>query len=217
MVKNTETHLLTTPIKKAFLFNCLPLFVFLFTHLLNVLKQNSGLSTRNLNPLGNTYDHGSRMSLYTQYASDGIPNEIYAGFKLKLKKNQSFSKSLTVSSKHLCLVIGCCGVWWFLMILTCNLFPFEYSKTIPNFLPRCGKTFEPQMIIYLPEEPFKTKNRIILTKQSGRPLKLKVVIRCRKKWNEPNLMYIYHLQCEKMQKIQWNSSNGQFHCFHYVR
>ena len=63
----------------------------------------------------------------------------------------------------------------------------------------------------------KTKNRIILTKQSGRPLKLKVVIRCRKKWNEPNLMYIYHLQCEKMQKIQWNSSNGQFHCFHYVR
>ena len=59
--------------------------------------------------------------------------------------------------------------------------------------------------------------RAILTKQSGRPLKLKVVIRCRKKWNEPNLMYIYHLQCEKMQKIQWNSSNGQFHCFHYVR
>ena len=63
----------------------------------------------------------------------------------------------------------------------------------------------------------KTKNRIILTKQSGRPLKLKVIIRCRKKWNEPNLIYIYHLQCEKMQKIQWNSSNGQFHCFHYVR
>ena len=28
---------------------------------------------------------------------------------------------------------------------------------------------------------FMTKNRIILTKQSGRPLKLKVVIRCRKK------------------------------------
>ena len=27
----------------------------------------------------------------------------------------------------------------------------------------------------------RTKNRIILTKQSGRPLKLKVVIRCRKK------------------------------------
>ena len=67
------------------------------------------------------------------------------------------------------------------------------------------------------DEMHKTKNRIILTKQSGRPLKLKVVIRCRKKWNEPNLMYIYHLQCEKMQKIQWNSSNGQFHCFHYVR
>ena len=37
------------------------------------------------------------------------------------------------------------------------------------------------------------------------------------KWNEHNLMYIYHKQCEIMQKIQRISSNGQFHCFHYVR
>ena len=36
--------------------------------------------------------------------------------------------------------------------------------------------------------------------ESDHSNKLKVVIRCRKKWNEPNLMYIYHLQCEKMQK-----------------
>ena len=86
--------------------------------------QNSGLSTRNLNPLGNTY-------IMMAQGCPSIPNmaqmgflmlNIYAGFKLKLKKIQSFSKSLTVSSKHLCLVIGCCGVWWFLMILTCNLF-----------------------------------------------------------------------------------------------
>ena len=27
-------------------------------------------------------------------------------------------------------------------------------------------------------------------------------------------MYIYHKQCEIMQKIQWKSSNGQNHCFY---
>ena len=26
-------------------------------------------------------------------------------------------------------------------------------------------------------------------------------------------MYIYHKQCENMQKIQWKSSNGQIQCF----
>ena len=44
-------------------------------------------------------------------------------------------------------------------------------------------------------------------------MKMKVVIWCRKKWNEHNLMYIYHKQCEIKQKIQWNSSNGQLHWF----
>ena len=34
-----------------------------------------------------------------------------------------------------------------------------------------------------------------------------------KKWYEHNLMYIYHKQCEIMQKFQWNSSNGQLHWF----
>ena len=44
-------------------------------------------------------------------------------------------------------------------------------------------------------------------------VKVKVVKWCRKKWNEHNLMYIYHKQCEIKQKIQWNSSNGQLHWF----
>ena len=35
---------------------------------------------------------------------------------------------------------------------------------------------------------------------------LKVVILVSEKWNEHNLMYIDHKQCEIMQKIQWNSS-----------
>ena len=44
-------------------------------------------------------------------------------------------------------------------------------------------------------------------------MKVKVVKWCRKKWNEHNLMYIYHKQCETKQKNQWNSSNGQLHWF----
>ena len=46
-----------------------------------------------------------------------------------------------------------------------------------------------------------------------RPMKVKVVKWCRKKWNEHNLMTIYHKQCEIKQKIQWNSSNGQLQPF----
>ena len=37
---------------------------------------------------------------------------------------------------------------------------------------------------------------------SGRTQKLKVAKRCWKQLNEHNLMYIYHKQCENMQKIQ---------------
>ncbi len=44
-------------------------------------------------------------------------------------------------------------------------------------------------------------------------VKVKVVGEVSEKWNKPNLMYIYHKQCEIMQKIQWNSSNGQLHWF----
>ena len=37
---------------------------------------------------------------------------------------------------------------------------------------------------------------------SGRTQKLKVAKRCWKQLNEHNLTYIYHIQCENMQKIQ---------------
>ena len=49
---------------------------------------------------------------------------------------------------------------------------------------------------------------------SGRTQKLKVAKRCWKQLNEHNLMYIYHKQCENMQKIQWKCSNGQIQCFY---
>ena len=42
------------------------------------------------------------------------------------------------------------------------------------------------------------------------PIHVKVVILVSEKWNEHNLMYIYHKQCEIMQKIQWNSSKANF-------
>ena len=42
---------------------------------------------------------------------------------------------------------------------------------------------------------------------------MKVVKWCRKKWNEHNMMYIYHKQCKIKQKNRWNSSNGQIHWF----
>ena len=48
---------------------------------------------------------------------------------------------------------------------------------------------------------------------SGRTPKLKVAQRCWKQLSEHNLMYIYHKQCENMQKIQWKSSNGQIQWF----
>ena len=42
------------------------------------------------------------------------------------------------------------------------------------------------------------------------PIHVKVVKWCRKKWNEHNLMCIYHKQCEIMQKNRWNSSKANF-------
>ena len=50
-----------------------------------------------------------------------------------------------------------------------------------------------------------------------KPMKVKVVKWGWKNWNEHDLMHIYHKQCEIIQKIEWNSSNGQIYCFHYVR
>ena len=50
-----------------------------------------------------------------------------------------------------------------------------------------------------------------------KPMKVKVVNWGRKKWNKHDLMHIYHKPWEIIQKIEWNSSNGQIHCFHYVQ
>ena len=57
------------------------------------------------------------------------------------------------------------------------------------------------------------KNMAVQVAPVGKTMKVKVVKWCRKKWNKPNLMHIYHKQSEIMQKIQWNSSNGQLHWF----
>ena len=62
-----------------------------------------------------------------------------------------------------------------------------------------------------------TQSRLMSWYESCKWVKVKVVKWCQKKWNEHNLMYICHKQCEIMHNIQRNSSNGQFHCFHYVR
>ena len=59
----------------------------------------------------------------------------------------------------------------------------------------------------------KTQSQLVWPFESQSWVKVKVVKWCRKKWNEHNLIYIYHKQCEIMQKIQWNSSNGQLHWF----
>ena len=44
-------------------------------------------------------------------------------------------------------------------------------------------------------------------------VKVKVVKWCRKKWFDHNLMYIYHKQCEILQKNHRSSSNIQFQWF----
>ena len=61
---------------------------------------------------------------------------------------------------------------------------------------------------------YKTQSRLMSWYEYWKWVKVKVV-KCQK-WNEYNLMYIFHKQCEIMQKNRRISSNGQFHCFHYV-
>ena len=58
-----------------------------------------------------------------------------------------------------------------------------------------------------------TQSQLVWSFESQSWVKVKVVKWCRKKWNEHNLMWIYHKQCEILQKIHWNSSNGQIHWF----
>ena len=50
--------------------------------------------------------------------------------------------------------------------------------------------------------PYMTQCQDEVRSLSGRTQKLKVAKRCWKQLNEHNLMYIYHRQCENMQKIQ---------------
>ena len=49
--------------------------------------------------------------------------------------------------------------------------------------------------------------------ESQSRVKVKVVKWCRKKWFDHNQMYIYHKQCEILQKNHRNSSNIQFQWF----
>ena len=55
------------------------------------------------------------------------------------------------------------------------------------------------------DEPLKTQCQDEVRILSGRTQKLKVAKRYWKQLNEHNLMYIYHKQCENMQKIQRKS------------
>ena len=63
----------------------------------------------------------------------------------------------------------------------------------------------------------KTNSQIRDTLLCQSRAKLKVVKWCQKRWNWPILMYIYHKQCEIIQKIQWKGSNSQLQCFYNGR
>ena len=62
-----------------------------------------------------------------------------------------------------------------------------------------------------------TDCELVWWKQSRSWTKVKVVKWCQKRWNWPILMYIYHKQCEIIQKIQWKGSNSQLQCFYNGR
>ena len=59
----------------------------------------------------------------------------------------------------------------------------------------------------------KTQSQLVWSFESQSRVKVKVVKWCRKKWFDHNLMYIYHKQCEILQKNHRNSSNIQFQWF----
>ena len=56
---------------------------------------------------------------------------------------------------------------------------------------------------------YMTQSQLVWSFESQSRVKVKVVKLCRKKWFDHNMMYIYHKQYEILQKIIWNSSNGQ--------
>ena len=97
-----------------------------------------------------------------------------------------------------------CGTYW-----ACEVLNGSYR---PSKMDESEKTGPSPKI-----RGVKTQSRLMSWYESCKWVKVKVVKWCQKKWNEHNLMYICHKQCEIMHNIQRNSSNGQFHCFHYVR
>ena len=56
-------------------------------------------------------------------------------------------------------------------------------------------------------------SQLVWSFESQSRVKVKVVKWCRKKWFDHNQMYIYHKQCEILQKNHRNSSNIQFQWF----
>ena len=59
----------------------------------------------------------------------------------------------------------------------------------------------------------KSQSQLVWSFESQSRVKVKVVKWCRKKWFDHNQMYIYHKQCEILQKNHRNSSNIQFQWF----
>ena len=58
-----------------------------------------------------------------------------------------------------------------------------------------------------------SQSQLVWSFESQSRVKVKVVKWCRKKWFDHNQMYIYHKQCEILQKNHRNSSNIQFQWF----
>jgi len=105
------------------------------------------------------------------------------------------------------------------------LFWFKVLKTIDaqilviinnSIKGRCGITSDnnslfPYLFLIM------THCELVWWEQSRNWTKVKVVKWCQKRWNWPILMYIYHIQCEILQKIQWKGSNSQLQCFYNGR
>ena len=60
---------------------------------------------------------------------------------------------------------------------------------------------------------YMSQSQLVWSFESQSRVKVKVVKWCRKKWFDHNQMYIYHKQCEILQKNHRNSSNIQFQWF----
>ena len=79
---------------------------------------------------------------------------------------------------------------------------FSLCKNTANWLITYGATVRA-----------KSQSQLVWSFESQSRVKVKVVKWCRKKWFDHNQMYIYHKQCEILQKNHRNSSNIQFQWF----